>query len=244
VGAVPRRGHRRGAPGDAKAGEASSDPGPLTPPPSRSAGEGEGSASGDPERGPTRRCMVTRARHPKEALIRFVVAPDGTVMPDLAARLPGRGMWLSPRADVLDTARSRGVFQRAAKAAGVELPVRVPDDLGHRIRDGLLARIADLIGLARRAGQAVAGHDRVAEWITGGRVGLLVQASDAAAGGRERMERKAHQVASVAPLPGAVLGRIFGRDHAVHVGIAPGRLAGLIETDCHRLAGFRPAREA
>lgn len=183
--------------------------------------------------------------------MRFVAAPDGTVLPDVAARLPGRGMWLSARADVIDTPRARAALARAAKAAGAEGAIRVPDDLAERTRAALAARIADLIGLARRAGQAVAGHDRVAEWIASGRVGLLVQASDGAAGGREKLARKAggaqaggtqaSGAAAACPLPAAVLGQMFGRDHAVHVAIAPGRLAGLIADDCARLAGLQVA---
>jgi hypothetical protein len=170
------------------------------------------------------------------------VGPDGTLLPDVAARLPGRGFWLKAQADVLQTARKRGVFPRAAKAAGIEGPVTVPPDLAERTAAALAARIVDLLGMARRAGQAVAGHARVEEWIAGHRVGLLVQANDGAAAARARVQRSAG-VASVAPLPAAALGQVFGRDHAVHVGLAPGRLAGLIEIECRRLAGLLPAGE-
>lgn len=178
---------------------------------------------------------------PKAELVRFVVAPDGTVLPDVAARLPGRGMWLSARADVIDSPRARGALARAGKAAGVAGAIRVPDDLAGQTRAALAARIADLVGLARRAGQAVAGHARVTEWIASGRVGLLVQAADGAAAGRGKMARQAPGAMVVAPLEAAELGRMFGRDHAVHVAIAPGRLAGLIAEDCRRLAGMQPA---
>ena len=39
----------------------------------------------EPETGPLRRCIVTRERLPKERMIRFVVGPDGAIVPDLAA---------------------------------------------------------------------------------------------------------------------------------------------------------------
>lgn len=173
-------------------------------------------------------------------MLRFALAPDGTLVPDMAARLPGRGFWLSARADVLEAARKRGAFVRAARAAGIEGAVSVPADLVARTASALAERIAGTIGLARRAGQAVAGHDRAAEWLAGGRAGLLVQAADGAAGGRAKMARAAAGVAVLAPLPAATLGRMFGRDHAVHVVIAPGRLADLIATDCARLSGLVP----
>src|ERR1700733_1876156 len=56
----------------------------------------------EPEKGPQRRCIVTRERLPKERMIRFVVGPDRQIVPDLAARLPGRGIWLSASSDVLE----------------------------------------------------------------------------------------------------------------------------------------------
>ena len=46
--------------------------------------------------GPERRCIVTRATGPKEGLIRFVLGPDDEVVPDLAGKLPGRGIWVAP----------------------------------------------------------------------------------------------------------------------------------------------------
>jgi predicted RNA-binding protein YlxR (DUF448 family) len=196
------------------------------------------------EKGPLRRCLVTRARHPKEAMLRFVLAPDGTILPDLAARLPGRGMWLSARADVLEAAKKRGALTRAAAKSvdGAKLQPRLPADTGASIIAGLEARLQDTLGLARRAGQAVCGFEAVREWASKGRIGLLVEASDGAAGGREKMARLLDGVPSVAPLDGFALGKVFGRDHAVHVGIAPGRLAGLIAMECSRLAGMRPAK--
>lgn len=144
---------------------------------------------------------------------------------------------------MLETARKRGVFPRAAKAAGIDGTVLVPADLAARTEVALAGRIADLLGMARRAGQAVCGHERVTEWIASGRVGLLVQASDGAPAARARLLGRAGGVPGVAPLPAAALGQVFGRDHAVHVGIARGRLAGLIENDCRRLAGFVAAGE-
>lgn len=198
--------------------------------------------------GPQRRCLVTRATAPKCGLVRFVLAPDGSVLPDVAARLPGRGMWLSARADVIDTPRARAALLRAAKANGAKMggpegPVRVPDDLAARTARALAGRIADLIGLARRAGQAVAGHDRAMEWLDAGRAGLLLQASDGSAGGRRKLARRAEGAAVICPLPAAVLGQVFGRDHAVHVAIAPGRLADLIAADCTRLAALSGAAD-
>jgi predicted RNA-binding protein YlxR (DUF448 family) len=187
------------------------------------------------ETGPLRRCIATREVGPKERMIRFVLGPDRVLVPDLAGKLPGRGMWLSARGDVLEGAVSRGAFNRAARG-----PVTLPSDLRARIEDGLRARIRDLLGLARRAGQAVSGWQAAREWLQAGRAGLLVQASDGSPAERERFGGR--HLPAVSPLTAAELGVVFGRDHAVHVVVAPGRLAEAIRVEAERLAGIAVTR--
>ena len=185
-----------------------------------------------PETGPLRRCIATRASGPKEGMVRFVLDPEGQIVPDLEGRLPGRGMWLSANGDVLERALKRGAFARAARRT-----VQVPPDLRARIEDGLTRRIRDLIGFARRGGQAVCGREAVLDWLRNGKAGLLVEASDGSLPERARLVG-GREVPLVAPLPAETLGAVFGRDHAVHAAIAPGRLADAISVDAGRLAGF------
>ena len=201
------------APGDAGLGDAEDD-------------------ADEPETGPLRRCVVTRERLPQERMIRFVVAPNGAVLPDLGAKLPGRGIWLSARGDVLETARVRGAFAKAARRQ-----VDVAPDLSTVLRDGLTRRIGELLGLARRAGQAVSGFAKAREWLSAGRAGLVVQASDGSVDERARMVGN-RTVPVVTPLDGATLGGVFGRERAVHVAVAPGRLAEALQVDAERLAGL------
>ena len=192
--------------------------------------EGEEDA---PERGPQRRCIVTRTHGARGTMIRFVVGPDRSVIPDLAARLPGRGLWLSARADVLETARARGAFARAAKG-----PVSVPADLVAVLQAALARRVSDHLGLSRRAGQAVAGFAKAREWVQAGRAALVLQASDGSEDERRRLLSGAAGDLAVAwPLDAATLGAVFGRDQAVHVAVASGRLAEMLVNDIERLAG-------
>ena len=179
--------------------------------------------------------MVTRERLPKERMIRFVVAPDRMVVADLAARLPGRGIWLSARGDVVETARTRGGFAKAARG-----PVTVPPDLLSGLQTALVRRIGEQLGLARRAGQAVAGFVRARAWLEAGRAALVVQAADGSVEERARL-LGGWDGPVVAPLDAATLGGVFGRDHAVHVAVAAGRLAERIREESERLAGLRTA---
>jgi len=164
-------------------------------------------------------------------MIRFVLGPDRILVPDLGERLPGRGMWLSAKADVIEHAIRRGAFAKAARGE-----VLAPPDLRATVEDGLRGRIRDLVGFARRAGQAVSGWQAVREWLQANRVGLLVQAADGSPAEKARL--LGHRQLPVAePLSGAELGAPFGRDRAVHVAIARGRLADTIAAEAARLAG-------
>jgi predicted RNA-binding protein YlxR (DUF448 family) len=166
-------------------------------------------------------------------MLRFVVGPDNVLVPDLAAKLPGRGIWLSARGDVLETARSKGAFSRAARTK-----LAIPADLPSILVAGLSRRIGEALGLSRRAGQSVCGYQKVREWLQAGRAGLIVQASDGSVSERARLVGDEPRVPVVAPLPGQALGAIFGRDHVVHVAVLPGRLASAIEIETDRLTGL------
>ena len=176
---------------------------------------------------------MTRERGDRARMLRFVVGPGRQIVPDLMAKLPGRGIWLSARRDVLESARMKNAFARAARA-----PVVVPPDLVDLVETGLMRRVSDLIGLARRAGQANYGFERSREWLQKDRAGIVIQANDGSADERARFLSGRRQVAVAAPLSAAALGAVFGRDHVVHVVVAPGRLAEALKLETDRLAGI------
>ncbi|WP_240655181.1 RNA-binding protein [Rhodovarius crocodyli] len=209
-----------------------------SPPPTPDAegGEPKGDEPDEPEmKGPLRRCLATREVLPKEAMIRFVVGPENQVVPDLTGRLPGRGMWLKADARALETALKKGGFSRAAKGG-----VKVPDNLAEVLRYLLSERLADLLGMARRAGAAVAGFQKVQEWLQAKRVGVLVEATDGSEAERARLVGRA-ELPVVVALPRERMGQAFGREAAVHVAIAPGKLADAIRQEASRLSGLSPA---
>lgn len=184
--------------------------------------------------GPERRCIASGAVRPKAELLRFVVGPDGQVVPDAEQRLPGRGIWLSARRDVVNTAVTKRLFARAARRAVV-----VPEDLADSVERLLVRRTLAVLGMARRAGQAVCGFEKVKAELKSGRVAVLVEARDASADGRGKMKALAGSAPVIELFDGAELGSVFGRDHAVHVGVAPGGLADKLLDEAGKLAGFR-----
>ena len=184
-----------------------------------------------PETGPLRRCLVTRQTLSRETMLRFVVGPGAEIIFDALATLPGRGLWLSADAIVVEQAIKRGVFARAAKTS-----VKLPPDLRSRIEFLIRSRLTDLLGLARRSGNAISGFEKAREWVISGKAGLIVQAADGSPEERARFVGGS-KIPVVTASSAAALGKIFGRDHAVHVAIASGRLARMIEVEAARLAG-------
>ncbi|MEO5335716.1 MAG: RNA-binding protein [Magnetospirillum sp. WYHS-4] len=183
---------------------------------------------------PFRRCIATRTVRPKAELVRFVVDPGGAIVPDVDERLPGRGLWCSATRDMIDTACKKGLFAKAAQAS-----VKIPPGLSDQVEDLLLGRCENLLGLARRAGQLVAGFDKVREALGKGEAGLLVEAADGAADGRAKLESAARGLPRIEVLRAAELGRALGREYIVHVAVAPGRLAESLLREAGRLAGIR-----
>ncbi|MDX2102302.1 MAG: DUF448 domain-containing protein [Alphaproteobacteria bacterium] len=185
------------------------------------------------DHGPVRRCVVSSERLPVAALLRLTVAPDGEVVPDLDHRLPGRGLYV--RADRASVARltAKGVLARAARRS-VTVPPELPERLVTMVRDRALA----VIGLARRAGQAVAGYDQVAVALKARRLKLLTQAIDGAEEPRQRF-RVQLPGGAIDALTGEELGRPWSRDRLVHVGVTPGGLADRLRIELERLAALR-----
>jgi uncharacterized protein len=166
--------------------------------------------------------------------LRFVVGPDGELVPDVASNLPGRGLWLTPRRDILERAITKKLFSRAARA-----PVTTSPGLADRIEALLAKRCCETIGLARRSGLAFAGFERVGEAVRAGKIGLLLAALDGAEGGRNKIRAFGRNLPFAAVLTGAEMGGVFGRDHVVHVALGSGRLSRRLLADAEKIAGFR-----
>lgn len=188
-----------------------------------------------------RRNLASGKPEPRGVLVRFVVGPDRAVVPDIGRRLPGRGLWLSPKRDVLKmAAASRGrVFARAAGG-----PVAVPQELDQLVERLLVERIVSLIGLARRGGTAVAGFERVRESLatmkpSGDARAVLFIASDASAADRRRLSSSVVEIGVSQALTANELGSAFGRETMVFAVVAPGALARELEAEVGRLALLR-----
>jgi len=186
-----------------------------------------------------RRCIVTGEIMPDQRLIRFVLAPDGQIVPDVAAKLPGRGLWVSATRAAITAAVEKKLFSRAAKA-----PAGASADLAARTEKALVARMLGDLGLARRAGSLVLGFDNVLRALESTKPPrLLIDASDGAADGKRKLYNAAQargvNPALVTCLTNAELGLALGRENVIHAAVQPGGLAERLMFDAERLEGFR-----
>lgn len=178
-----------------------------------------------PRRGePERTCIVTRASAPVDALVRFVRAPDGEVVPDLKRRLPGRGVWVTAKAEHVRTAEKRRLFQR-----GFGEPVTVEPGLDGRVADQLALAALGALSLARKAGGVVAGFAKVEAAIAAGNVVGLIEAEGAGADGTAKLKaalkRRTGDQATI-PVIGRFTGEqldlAFGRSNVIHAALLAG----------------------
>ena len=186
-----------------------------------------------------RRDIVSGQVMDEAALVRFVAGPGGLVVPDLARKLPGRGLWVAADRASVDTAVKKGAFSRAAKAK-----LAASADLADQVETLLRRRLLDGLGLAKRAGELISGFEKVASTLNAGKAAWLIEASDGAADGR----RKILNVARKSPKPPQLcglfdaedLGLALGAENVIHTAFLAGRGADRWTNDVRRLSGFRP----
>lgn len=182
-----------------------------------------------------KRCIVSNVKLPRDKMVRFVIGPDEKIAVDIQARLPGRGFWLSAHRDVIHTACTKRYFAKAAR-----VKVEVPCDLADRVERLLVRRCQDLIGLARRAGQALSGFAKVEDWLRSSKpAGVLLAAADGADDGRKKVWAWTEEVPVIVALNADELGLAFSKDRVVHVIVTPGRLAKNLLATARRLEGLR-----
>jgi uncharacterized protein len=192
-----------------------------------------------------RRCAVTRAQRPKDALIRFVLGPDGTIVPDLKEKLPGRGVWITAAYDKVAEAVKRKAFGRALKTEA-----KAPAELTSQV-DALLAEAAlRALGMANKAGQIVFGSSKVEEALAKGRVPALLHAADAAEDGCRKLDGKARSATDGVGIPAIrtftadELSLASGRANVIHAALIQGGAARNFLAAASRVERYRTGSAA
>ena len=211
--------------------------------------------------GPVRSCAVSRQSFPVVDLIRFVRAPDGTIVPDIAQKLPGRGVWVEASRGAVELAQKKNAFAKSLKK-----PCVAPPDLAARVEVLLVRRLIDGLGLANKAGLVVGGFAKIAASIESHDIIALFHGIDAARDGVEKLDRRLNTARNQAVVEGSAgrrsggqgggdldsviireltideMSLAIGRPNVVHAGLrSGGATLRLLET-AKRLRRFRASR--
>ena len=195
-------------------------------------------------KGPERQCLVSGETRLKTEMIRFVVSPDNVVMPDIAGKLPGRGVWVSANKQAVSDAVTKGLFNRGFKSK-----VSLPENLCGQTEALLARRLLGLITMGVKSGYMLLGFDQVKTAAGSDYLAWRIEASDGAEGGRGKIRVLTKAVSRelekpVTPVLGCfsseTLGKAVGRDHITHAAIKPGSMAKSISQAAQRLSGFLP----
>ena len=183
---------------------------------------------------PERKCIATGESQPKAGLIRFCLGPDGQIAPDILGKLPGRGMHVSADRAALDRAAKKNLFSRAARQ-----PVKVPEGLADLVETLIARRVIELLSMARKAGDAVTGYEKVKDWLVKGTAVTLIQASDGSERGKTKLHAPDGEKGFIGCLSAGEIGLAFGRERAIHAALAAGGLRSRVVEEAAKLAGLR-----
>ncbi|MFW8593870.1 RNA-binding protein [Cribrihabitans neustonicus] len=192
-----------------------------------------GGAIKDRSEGSERKCIATGETEPKQGLIRFVMGPDGSVVPDVRGKLPGRGVYVAASRAALEAAVKKKAFARGFKAQ-----VSVPENLPEEVERQVVRRIVELISLARKSGDAVAGFEKVKDWLGKEEARVLIQASDGSGRGKSKLSTP-YKGKFIGCLTADELGMAFGRQTVIHAALASGGLSKRVVDEAQRLQGLR-----
>jgi predicted RNA-binding protein YlxR (DUF448 family) len=192
--------------------------------------------------GSLRRCVVTRTERSPDDLLRFVVDPAGSIVPDLARKLPGRGVWVTADKATVSAAATSNAFAKSLKRQ-----VAVPPGLSDAVETLFVKRALDALSLANKAGLFTTGFEKVEKLLDGGRAFALLHGSDAAPDGKGRLDRKFVAIGREKGRSGAIvdwltieqLSLAIGRANVVHAGLKQGGATLRFLREAERLQRYR-----
>jgi predicted RNA-binding protein YlxR (DUF448 family) len=191
--------------------------------------------------------VLSRRKGTRDSLIRLALGPDGQVGPDVRAKAPGRGAWISVNRAELDAANAKGKLKAALARAFKSQDLRIPADLGEQIERALRQAALDRLGLEARGGTLINGADRIETSARAGKVHLLVHAADAREDGRRTLDQAwraggGEPRGLIFPEERSILSMALGRENVVHVALTDPAAASRVSNALVRWRAFTDPR--
>ncbi len=181
-----------------------------------------------------RRCVVTGEKLDQEELLKFTLDPKGVVVLDINRKLPGRGMWVSPDRNTLEKAAAGNYFSRAARRN-----VEITADFLYTVETKLIDYLTGILSLGRKSGVVVTGFERVRRGVSDKTITVLVQALDGSDRQGQKIIPRGVSCKHHRCLSSAELGKVFGRESVIYVGVKNGPLAQKISLTAQKLERIR-----
>lgn len=169
----------------------------------------------------------------KEKLLRFVLAPDLTVVPDFKKKLPGKGIYVENSQNALKLAVAKNLFAKAAKQKA-----KVSEDLVQMVETILRKKGLDAVSLARKAGILVTGMEKVLDALKKDNVAFVLEASDAGSDGHNRVMLLAKNLEVFRLYDIEELDTALNKANTVHVAFTKSEMAKMVYNEFKRLANF------
>lgn len=190
-----------------------------------------------------RRCLASGESRDPVDMVRFVLSPDGVVTPDVAGKLPGRGVWVTSNRKSLEKTIALKTFGR-----GFKTKVKVEGDLVALTESLLARRVLGLITMARKAGVIAMGFDQVQSMAREAAIAFRIEASDGSKDGRSKIrtlskamnrEQELKDPIVIGCFTAEEIGKALARDSIVHASVKPSKLAKSMALEVKRLSGFK-----
>lgn len=186
------------------------------------------------DRTPHRKCILTGESLSQEELVRLAIGPDGQIAPDVRAKAPGRGAWISVNRVALEMALAKGQLKAALSRAFKTGPLDIPEDLAGRLEKALERGTLDRLGLEARGGTLLTGSEKIETAARRDELSMLLHASDAGKDGSSKLsqawrvgsDREGQDLHGITlPVDRQGLSVALGRQNVVHIGIIDKRAA-------------------
>ncbi|MBA2466695.1 MAG: DUF448 domain-containing protein [Sphingomonas sp.] len=202
---------------------------------------------GNQEHVSERTCVLTRRKGTRDSLIRLALGPDGEVGPDVRAKAPGRGAWLSVGRAELDAANAKGKLKSALTRAFKAESLEIPANLGEQVERALRQAALDRLGLEARGGTLINGSDRIEAAARAGKVHLLIHSADAREDGRRTLDQAWRAGGGDArglifPEDRSILSMALGRENVVHIALIDAAAASRVSHALVRWRAFTDPR--
>ncbi len=162
-----------------------------------------------------RKCVLSHKNYPRTQMVRFVISPQKMLVPDIAEKLPGRGIWVYLDSELLAQAQDEKLFRQRLRHK-IILP-EIP--LLQLISQQMQERLTQLLGLMRRAGLAVQGLVKVEAGLRSSRPAILLCGGSASLQGQRKIIILAdkQKVKIISNLPRNIGNDVFDRENSPYI---------------------------